>query len=73
MGTAVHNATRISASASPLRKDAAEAIGIAALLAALVAYTEGFGLLGGRIGGGIGGRVGGRLSSQPPARVSPDA
>ena len=68
-GSAVHNTTTISATASPLRKDVAEVIGIAALLAALVAYSEGFGLLGGRIGG----RVGVRRSSQPAARASSDA
>jgi hypothetical protein len=36
-------------SGSVVRKDLAEAFGITALLAALVAYSEGFGLLGGRI------------------------
>ena len=73
VGTGVHNATRISAAASSLRKDAAEVIGITALLAALVAYSEGFGLLGGRIGGRVGGRVGRRVSSQRPASISSDA
>lgn len=41
---------RSSVSGSSARKDLAEAIGIAAGLAALVAYSEGFGLLGGRVG-----------------------
>lgn len=40
---------RSSGSGSSARRDLAEAIGIAAGLAALVAYSEGFGLLGGRI------------------------
>lgn len=40
---------RSSGSGSSTRRDLAEAIGIAAGLAALVAYSEGFGLLGGRI------------------------
>lgn len=52
-------------SGSSVRKDLAEAIGIAAVLAALVAYTEGFGLLGGRID---------RPSArQRPARASSEA
>jgi hypothetical protein len=41
--------SRATGSGSSVRKDLAEAIGIAAVLAALVAYSEGFGLLGGRI------------------------
>jgi hypothetical protein len=43
------SAARSPGSGASVRKDLAEAIGIAAGLVALVAYTEGFGLLGGRI------------------------
>ncbi len=65
VGTAAHNLTKASASRPSLRKDVAEVVGMAALLAALVAYSEGFGLLGGRIGG--------RLAPQRPASVSSEA
>jgi hypothetical protein len=45
----VHLGAHVSGAGSSARKDVAEAIGVAAVLAALVAYSEGFGLLGGRI------------------------
>jgi hypothetical protein len=54
-----------SGSGSSVRKDVAEVIGVAAVLAALVAYSEGFGLLGGRIDR--------PARRQPPASLSSEA